>query len=148
MNNYEEVKQSFARCMIKGDVIGRFYDIFLDSYPAIKPRFANTDFDSQKHLLRQGVNLAIMFASNNPVGKKGIERIRKSHSKSGLNIPPDLEESDLDILVDTLPGTTLLDLGAIQIELEEILGAPVDVLTPKDLPPKFREQVLREAVSI
>ena len=89
MNDFEEVKQSFARCMIKGDVIGRFYDIFLDSYPAIKPRFANTDFDSQKHLLRQGVNLAIMFASDNPVGKKGIERIRKSHSKLSLNIPPD-----------------------------------------------------------
>ena len=60
----------------------------------------------------------------------------------------DLEESDLDILVDTLPGTTLLDLGAIQIELEEILGVTVDVVTPNDLPTKFRDQVLREAVSI
>ena len=90
MNDFEEVKQSFARCMIKGDVVGRFYDIFLDSHPEIKPRFANTDFDSQKHLLRQGVNLAIMFASDNPVGKKGIERIRKSHSKLSLDIPPNL----------------------------------------------------------
>ena len=90
MHDYEDVKQSFARCMIKGDIVGRFYEIFLDSHPDIKPRFAQTDFDSQKHLLRQSVNLAMMFASDNQVGKNGIKRIRQSHSKSGLNIPPDL----------------------------------------------------------
>jgi len=90
MNDFEEVKQSLARCMITGDVIGRFYDIFLESHPDIKPRFAHTDFDSQKHLLRQSVNLAIMFANGNAVGKRGIERIRKSHSKVNFNIPPDL----------------------------------------------------------
>jgi predicted nucleotidyltransferase len=60
----------------------------------------------------------------------------------------DTETSDLDLLVDPLPGATLLDLGAIQVELEESLGISVDVLTPGDLPRKFRDQVLREAVPI
>lgn len=60
----------------------------------------------------------------------------------------DAAGSDLDLLVDPLPGTTLLDLGAIQIELEEALGIPVDVLTPGDLPKKFRDKVLREAVPV
>lgn len=55
------------------------------------------------------------------------------------------ENSDLDLLVDPLPGTSLFDLGAIQIELEESLGIPVDVLTPGDLPLKFRAAVLLEA---
>lgn len=57
----------------------------------------------------------------------------------------DDEGSDLDLLVDALPDTTLFDLGGLQLELEELLGVPVDVLTPGDLPPKFREQVLAEA---
>ncbi len=57
----------------------------------------------------------------------------------------DRDGSDLDILVDALPGTTLFDLGGLQIELEELLGVPVDVLTPDDLPRKFRQQVLSEA---
>jgi predicted nucleotidyltransferase len=56
--------------------------------------------------------------------------------------------SDLDVLVDTLPGATLFDLGAIQVELEEVLGIPVDVLTPGDLPAKFRAKVIEEAVPI
>jgi len=60
----------------------------------------------------------------------------------------DRDGSDLDVLVDTLPGTTLFDLGGLQVELEELLGIPIDVLTPGDLPSKFREQVLAEAVPI
>jgi len=57
----------------------------------------------------------------------------------------DGEGSDLDLLVDTLPGATLLDLGGLQDELEELLGVAVDVLTLDDLPARLREPVLRQA---
>lgn len=60
----------------------------------------------------------------------------------------DTESSDLDLLIDPLPGATLFDIGAIQIELEESLGVSVDVLTPKDLPQHFRDQVLGEAAPV
>ena len=56
--------------------------------------------------------------------------------------------SDIDILVDALPGATLFDLGALQVELEELLGAKVDLVTPGDLPTSFRSAVLVEAVAI
>ena len=57
----------------------------------------------------------------------------------------DHEGSDLDLLVDPLPGTTLFDLGGLQVLLEETLGIPVDVVTPGDLPLRFRAQVLSQA---
>ena len=57
----------------------------------------------------------------------------------------DSEGSDLDLLIDTLPGTTLLDLGGLQDELQELLGVSVDVLTLKDLPARFRDTVAQEA---
>lgn len=57
----------------------------------------------------------------------------------------DQDGSDLDLLVDALPGATLFDLGGLQDELESLLGVHVDVLTPADLPQKFRAQVLAEA---
>jgi predicted nucleotidyltransferase len=60
----------------------------------------------------------------------------------------DRDDSDLDLLVDALPGATLFDLGGLQAELEDLLGVRVDVLTPGDLPPKFRQQVLAEAQPI
>jgi uncharacterized protein len=57
----------------------------------------------------------------------------------------DRDGSDLDLLVDALPGATLLDLGDLQDELQSLLGVHVDLLTPGDLPPKFRAKVLAEA---
>jgi predicted nucleotidyltransferase len=57
----------------------------------------------------------------------------------------DHEGSDLDLLVDALPGTTLFDLGGLHHALETLLGVRVDLLTPGDLPPKLREKVLEEA---
>jgi uncharacterized protein len=57
----------------------------------------------------------------------------------------DRDGSDLDLLVDALPGATLLDLGDLEDELKSLLGVDVDLLTPGDLPPKFRAKVLTEA---
>ena len=57
----------------------------------------------------------------------------------------DQDGSDLDLLVDTLPGATLFDLGGLQVELEDLLAIPVDILTPGDLPSKFRDRILAEA---
>jgi len=60
----------------------------------------------------------------------------------------DHDGSDLDVLVDALPGATLFDLGGLQVDLEEMLGVPVDLLTPGDLPPRIRDRVLAEAKAI
>ena len=60
----------------------------------------------------------------------------------------DRDGSDLDLLVDALPGATLLDLGDLEEELKSLLGVDVDLLTPGDLPPKFRAKVLAEAQPI
>ncbi len=57
----------------------------------------------------------------------------------------DQEGSDLDILIDPTPETTLMDVAKIQVELENLLGVSFDVLTPNALPDKFRSQVMAEA---
>jgi uncharacterized protein len=60
----------------------------------------------------------------------------------------DEEGSDIDILVDALPGATLFDLGGLHAELEEILGVKVDLLTPMELPKRIRARVVAEALPI
>jgi uncharacterized protein len=57
----------------------------------------------------------------------------------------DIEGSDLDLLVEPTPETTLLDIGAIRFELKQLLGLDIDVLTPNALPDKLRDRVLKEA---
>ena len=60
----------------------------------------------------------------------------------------DRENSDLDILVDDLPGATFFDICGLQGELRDLLGIRVDVLTPGDLPEKWRDRVLAEAIPV
>jgi predicted nucleotidyltransferase len=57
----------------------------------------------------------------------------------------DTEESDLDLLVEPLPGMTLLNVGAIECGVSELLGVEVDVLTPNALPDRFRASIMAEA---
>lgn len=55
-------------------------------------------------------------------------------------------ESDLDILVDFEPGTSLLDHSALIHDLEDLLGQKVDVLSEKGLHWAVRDRILQEAV--
>lgn len=58
------------------------------------------------------------------------------------------EASDIDFLVEMEPGRSLLDLGGLQVELEALLGRPVDVVTVRGLKARIRSIVLREAVLV
>ena len=57
----------------------------------------------------------------------------------------DDEESDLDLLVDATPSTTLFTLAGLEHEAQQLLGVHVSVLMPNCLPPKFRDKVLQMA---
>jgi predicted nucleotidyltransferase len=60
----------------------------------------------------------------------------------------DREDSDLGILVDPAPQTSLLDVVGVQMEIEKLMGIKVDLLSQGDLHPRFREKVLAEAASL
>lgn len=80
-----------------------------------------------------------------------IRHVVESHRASNARVfgsvlhGRDTDSSDLDILVDPTPETTLFDIGAIRHKLGKLLGVPVDVLTPNALPDNFRAKVLAEA---
>jgi predicted nucleotidyltransferase len=56
--------------------------------------------------------------------------------------------SDLDLLVEMEPGRSLLDLGGLLMELQDLLGCRVDVVTEKGLRERIRDRVLKEAVTL
>lgn len=57
-------------------------------------------------------------------------------------------ESDIDLLVDLEAGRTLLDLGGLQYELEQLLGCKVDVVTVRGLKARIRDSVKKEAIPL
>ena len=85
------------------------------------------------------------------------ETIRRLVAEAGMANPrifgsvvrgKDREDSDLDILVDPAPQTSLLDIARVQRLIETAIQARVDLLTPGDLPPKFRYRVVAEALPL
>ena len=55
------------------------------------------------------------------------------------------EKSDLDLLVEMEPGSSLLDHASLQLDLESLLGCKVDVVSDKGIKARIRDRVLREA---
>ena len=60
----------------------------------------------------------------------------------------DRDDSDIDLVVDTLPGATLFDLIGLEQELERSLGVPVQVVISDALHRFIREKVLAEALPV
>jgi len=60
----------------------------------------------------------------------------------------DDEQSDIDLLVEFESGRSLLDHAALWLELQELLGCKVDVVSDRGIKPRMRDRVLREAVPL
>ena len=58
------------------------------------------------------------------------------------------QDSDVDVLVDLEPDRSLFDLGGLLIDLLELLGCKVDVVTEQGLRSRIREQLMRDAVPL
>lgn len=86
--------------------------------------------------------------------REAIRRIVERHHAVNARVfgsvlrGEDTAESDLDLLVDPTEDTTLFDIGEIQVEVSELLGIDVDVLTPGALPDKWKHDVLNQARAV
>ncbi len=86
--------------------------------------------------------------------RQAILAIAQTYGASNLRIfgsvarGEDDNASDLDLLVDLEPNRSLLDLGGLVMDLQDLLGCPVDVVTAKGLKPRIRDQVLQEAIEL
>ncbi len=88
--------------------------------------------------------------------QEAIRRIVPAHNASNPRVfgsaahgqDSEGSDSDLDLLIDPTPETSLFDIGAIRHELLQLLGVQVDVMTPKSLPEGFRAEVVAQAVPV
>jgi predicted nucleotidyltransferase len=57
-------------------------------------------------------------------------------------------DSDVDLLVDMAPDRSLLDVSALFLDLRELLGRDVDIVTEPSIHWLLRRRILREAVPL
>lgn len=83
--------------------------------------------------------------------RERILAIATAHGASNLRVfgsvakGVDREGSDVDLLVDILPGISLFQYVGLQLDIEEALGVKVDLCTEEELHPKLKARILAEA---
>ena len=86
--------------------------------------------------------------------REDILRIAQEHGARNVRVFGSVargeadESSDIDLLVEMEPGRSLLDHAALWLELQELLGCKVDVVSDRGIKPRIRDRVLREAVPL
>jgi len=85
--------------------------------------------------------LTVIASMREDLARRGVRRIGVFGSVARGTQRPD---SDVDVLVDLEPGSSLLDLVAIRRMLSEALGCPVDVASRRGLRPEIEQSVLED----
>lgn len=95
---------SLRRCLARPEFLERFYEIFLASSPAVKAKFAETDFERQKRVLRQSF-MVIEVCAESPPGSpawSALEDVAVAHDRHHRDIPPEMYDQWLESLVQTV----------------------------------------------
>lgn len=95
-----------------------------------------------------------------PLGRRLRQRRRqllaaaKKHGASNVKVfgsvarGEDTPDSDIDILVDLSPRSSLITLGRLERSLSDVLGVPVDVVPAEGLRPAVRAEAEKEAIPL
>jgi predicted nucleotidyltransferase len=81
-----------------------------------------------------------------PILKK--HRVKKASLFGSLVRKEQTESSDIDLLVELPETASLLELASLKLDLEEILGKKVDVLTFDSLHPLLKDHILQEQEAV
>ena len=96
-------EDSLGRCNAHPEFLDRFYEIFLDSSPRVKEKFANTDFVRQKRALKASLHAMLLGTGD---GKAGLDRylrgVADRHSRKEMNIGAEFYDYWLDSLLATV----------------------------------------------
>lgn len=99
-DEFTDVQNSYGRCLRNTGFIERFYEILMDSHPAMRPAFARTDMGQQRRALRRGISNAILYGGGYDLVQRTVESVADLHSRKGrAPVPPNLYPYWMDSLI-------------------------------------------------
>ena len=105
-DQYEDLQQSYGRCLRDKQFIERFYQTFLASSPAIPPMFQTTDFNKQRMALRRGISVAILHAAGSGLSRRTTEQMADVHACHGrAPVDPALYPYWIDSMLKVIEAT-------------------------------------------
>jgi len=105
-DSYDDLQQSYGRCLHDKHFIERFYQQLMASDPRIPAMFAHTDMGMQRVALRRGISIAILHAAGSALARRSVEKMADIHSKHGrAPVAPEFYTYWLDSLIKVIAET-------------------------------------------
>ncbi|WP_153556004.1 globin [Roseimaritima sediminicola] len=97
-DDIDPVTASYHRCMHGDGFLDTFYNGFLSSSPAVRDKFAHTDFAHQKLALRESLLMMIMLSLGNEGVRGELRKLARRHDRKHVDVAPPLYALWLDAL--------------------------------------------------
>lgn len=97
----ELITFSYGRSIANPTFFDDFYNRFTSQSPVIRDMFKNTDMTAQKQALRSGIAFLTQFAKGSAYAEQKVDALGKSHSRSELNVNPNLYPLWVSALIET-----------------------------------------------
>jgi len=98
----KSVHQSYIRAGGKAFVMA-FYERLMAASEEIRGRFEHIDMEAQADILAHAIVMSFLFVdTDHQSAKKCLDGVRESHSRDRLNIAPELYDTWLECLLETV----------------------------------------------
>lgn len=127
MQPYDDLQQSYGRCLREKNFIEFFYELFLSSHPDIARMFAETDFGKQRLALRRGISVAIEHANGRRLVERTMTQMAMLHSRKGrAPVSPSLYHYWVESLLESVRQTDPQANEALIARWREGMGKVID----------------------
>ncbi len=93
---------SLERCTARRDFLDLFYEAFVASSAEAAEKFRNTNFNTQKKVLKASLYMMMLAAMGKSEAEAHLERIAELHNRRHHDVSPELYSLWLDCLVQTV----------------------------------------------
>lgn len=124
----DAVKQSYGRALANKGLMTSFYKKFMASNPAIARKFAGTDLEKQKEVLKMSLSMAILFPQDNVIAKHSMAKVRETHCQSKLNISPELYDNWLNSLVSVIEESDPEFTSELEQQWRDVLNHTINFI--------------------
>jgi predicted nucleotidyltransferase len=126
----------------------------LQPMQAFNVLFTRCRASPQGRNINERYNVTVITRQSIQTQREAILEIASRYGASDIRIfgsvarGDSTDSSDLDLIVRFEPGRSLLDHGGLVMDLRELLGSRVDVIDEEAMRPRFRQNVMKEAIPL
>ena len=129
-DSYDDLQQSYGRCLRDRHFIDRFYEVLMASHPEIPPLFAHTDMFRQRLALRRGISIAILHAAGSALATRSVEKMADVHGSGGrAPVPPHFHACWLESLIEVIAETDPEADTMLLVRWRQAMGTVIDAFT-------------------